>query len=379
MHIETNMTEILVVDDDKSFLKSMVLGLKSIAPSLSVLSAENGLEAVELLKRNCICLLVTDLKMPEMDGFELLAYVMEHYPDISVVVTTGHSIPDAQSEALHEAALIVLFKPFSLQDLTLTVSQLLEKQADGGTLFNVSPGTFMQLINMEQKTCTLRIQEKTSGQMGVLFFREGQLLDARMGDQQGEAASLEIFSWDHISLSIQNDCSLHDRKINRSMNALILEATRLKDENADKTIVAKSTAAPNTSTNRTEGDQGNNKLDKAHEKQVTETDDRLQNNPELNGFIQNISHDQRWDSVLSQLTQVGKRLENRQSQGLLNHYRQCFKLCHYSFKSADRTDSSIEMPERKTLSGARIKRRWPQRMVSVLRTTGRLNLSIVVY
>jgi CheY-like chemotaxis protein len=308
MHIETNMTEILVVDDDKSFLKSMVLGLKSIAPSLSVLSAENGLEAVELLKRNCICLLVTDLKMPEMDGFELLAYVMEHYPDISVVVTTGHSIPDAQSEALHEAALIVLFKPFSLQDLTLTVSQLLEKQADGGTLFNVSPGTFMQLINMEQKTCTLRIQEKTSGQMGVLFFREGQLLDARMGDQQGEAASLEIFSWDHISLSIQNDCSLHDRKITRSMNALILEATRLKDENADKTIVAKSTAAPNTSTNRTEGDQGNNKLEKAHEKQLTETDDRLQNNPELNGFIQNISHDQRWDSVLSQLTHVGKRL-----------------------------------------------------------------------
>jgi CheY-like chemotaxis protein len=299
------MTEILVVDDDKSFLKSMVLGLKSISPSLSVLSAENGLEAVELLKKNCICLLVTDLKMPEMDGFELLAYVMEHYPDISVVVTTGHSIPAAQSEALNEAALIVLFKPFSLQDLTLTVSQLLEKQVDGGTLFNVSPGTFMQLINMEQKTCTLRIQEKTSGQMGVLFFREGQLLDARMGDQQGETASLEIFSWDHISLSIQNDCSLYDRKITRSMNALILEATQLTDENADKKNFAGSTATPNPSVHRTEEGKGHNNTGKAPKQQLAATDDLLPNNPELNEFIQNISHDQRWNSVLSQLRQVG--------------------------------------------------------------------------
>jgi CheY-like chemotaxis protein len=305
--IETNMTDILVVDDDTSFLKSMVLSIKSLPLPLSVLSAGNGLEAIELLKKNSICLMVTDLKMPQMDGFELLAYVMEHYPDISVIVTTGHSIPASQGEALSEAAISVLYKPFGLHELQQTVSLLLDKQTDGGTLVNVSPGTFMQLIHLEQKTCTLRIQEKKSGQMGVLFFREGKLLDARMGDQQGEPASLEIFSWEHISLSIQNDCSLQEQKINRSMNALILDATRLKDEGAYRRKLSPS-EKPSHDLNSSAMGQSNNQNGSTYQQQLMEMTNRLQNNSELNGFIQNISHDQRWSGVLSQLRQVGSVL-----------------------------------------------------------------------
>lgn len=300
------MTDILVVDDDKSFLKCMGLGVQSLSPALSVFSAANGLEAIELLKKNSICLLVTDLKMPQMDGFQLLAYVMEHYPDISVIITTGHTIPDIERETLTEAGIFVLFKPFAIHELQQTVSRLLDKQTDGGTLVNVSPGTFMQLINMEQKTCTLRMLEKKSGQMGVLFFREGELLDARMGDHQGEPAALEIFSWESISLSIQNDCPLQERKINRVMNALIMEATRLKDERAAIRLSASAHRTSNVSESSSEG-QEHNRNGITHQ-QLAAMTNRLQNNPELSGFIQNISNDQRWSGVLSQLMEVGSTL-----------------------------------------------------------------------
>jgi CheY-like chemotaxis protein len=291
------MTDILLVDDDTSFLKIMVLSIKAISPSRSVLSALNGLEAIELLKTNSVSLMVTDLKMPKMDGFELLAYVMDHYPDIAVIVTTGHSISEAQSEVLNGAAISVLFKPFALHELQKTVSLLLDKQVDGGTLANVSPGTFIQLIQMERKTCTLRIVEKKSGQMGVLFFNEGKLLDARMADQLGESAALEIFSWENISLSIQNDCSLQEQKIKRSMNALILDATRLNDEKADIKSVDSSAARPE-----------NTPKVITHQQQLLEIVERLQENAELKGFIQNSTQDQRWSGMLSQLIQVGEVL-----------------------------------------------------------------------
>ncbi len=288
------MTDILLVDDDASYLKAMVLSIKAFFPSRSVLSAQNGLEAIELLKKNSVSLMATDLKMPKMDGFELLAYVMDHYPDIAVIVTTGHSIPEAQNEVLNGAAIPVLFKPFALNELQQRVSLLLDRQVDGGTLANVSPGTFIQLVHMEQKTCTLRMVEKKSGRMGVLFFREGKLLDARMADQLGEPAALEIFSWEHISLTIQNDCPLQEQRIKRSMNALILDATRLNDEKADLRSEGISAVRPENTQNGT-----------AQQQLFLAMVQGLQKNAELNGFIQNCVQDQRWSGVLTQLIQAG--------------------------------------------------------------------------
>lgn len=292
------MTDILLVDDDTSFLKAMVQSVKALSPSRSVLSASDGIEAIELLKNNSVSLMVTDLRMPRMDGFELLAHVMDRYPDVAVIVTTGHSIPQAQSEVLNGAAITVMYKPFALHELQQTVSLVLDRQIDGGTLANVSPGTFIQLIHMEQKTCTLRMVEKTSGQMGVLFFREGTLLDARMADQLGEPAALEIFSWEHISLTIQNDCPLQEQRIQRSMNALILDATRMKDEMAYVRSADASVMPP-----------ANTDYIITHEQQLLTTVKRLQEDAELHGFVHNCVQDQRWSGVLSQLTRVGEVLQ----------------------------------------------------------------------
>jgi hypothetical protein len=64
----------------------------------------------------------------------------------------------------------------------------------------------------------------------VLFFREGELLNARVNGKQGTAAAYEIFSWDEVTLSIQNVCSQKDKKIEGDLQAILLEAMRLKDE-----------------------------------------------------------------------------------------------------------------------------------------------------
>jgi hypothetical protein len=89
---------------------------------------------------------------------------------------------------------------------------------------------FLQLVGIEQKTCTIRLEDKVSNKTGVLFFQEGELFDARVNDLQGENAAYEIFSWDQVNLSIQNGCALREKRIHNEMQHLILEAVRRKDE-----------------------------------------------------------------------------------------------------------------------------------------------------
>jgi hypothetical protein len=121
-------------------------------------------------------------------------------------------------------------KPFLIEDLARRIQTLIRRASEGGVLHKVSPGMFLQLIEMEQKSCVIRVSRADGGGKGALFFLDGRLIDARVGARQGEAAAYEIFSWDPVSLSIQNDCSIRERRIFKDLNALVIESARRQDE-----------------------------------------------------------------------------------------------------------------------------------------------------
>jgi CheY-like chemotaxis protein len=227
---------VLLVDDDTEMLHALKEGFKKYQESFAVLLAEDGLQALRGLKQNIISLVVTDLKMPNMDGFELLAHIMEHYPDIPVIIITGYSTPEMEQLARKGGAVGYIAKPFLIENLARQILTTLRKESEGGTLHNVSSGMFLQLIEMEQKTCTIRLEKKSGGEKGILFFSDGELLDARAKNMQGESAAHEIFSWDAVNLSIQNGCALKENKIQSELQPLILEAMRRKDEEAPEEV-----------------------------------------------------------------------------------------------------------------------------------------------
>jgi CheY-like chemotaxis protein len=221
---------VLLVDDDRAMLLALQEGFARYSDSFSVLLAGDGIEALEYLKRQPVSLVVTDLKMPRVDGFELLATIMANFPDIPVIIITGYSTPEMERLARKGGAVAFVAKPFLIETLARQIVGMLRQEADGGTLHNVSSGMFLQLIEMEQKTCTIRLEEKTFGEKGVLFFVEGVLCDARVGERQGEIAAYEIFGWDDVSLSIQNDCTVRQNRINKELSSLLIEGARRSDE-----------------------------------------------------------------------------------------------------------------------------------------------------
>jgi CheY-like chemotaxis protein len=222
--------KVLFVDDDLEMLQALEEGLEKYRETFAVILAKDGEEALEQLQKQLISLVVTDLKMPHMDGFTLLAKIMENYPDIPVIIITGYSTPEMKRLAQEGGAVGYISKPFLLEDLARQIMKTLRKETDGGTLHSVSSGMFLQLIEMEERTCTIRLADKASGVGGVLFFREGELLEARLDQNRGLEAAYRIFAWDDVTLSIQNDCPVTENKINSELQPIILEAMRIKDE-----------------------------------------------------------------------------------------------------------------------------------------------------
>ena len=290
---------VLVVDDDQELLLSLSEGLEKYSETFLVLLAGDGEQAVSKLKQHTISLVVTDLKMPNMDGFALLAHIMEQYPEVPVIIITAYSTPRMEKLAREGGAVGYIEKPFMIDSLARKIMTTLRRESEGGTLHGVSSGIFLQLIEMEQKTCTIRLLDKLSGKQGVLFFKDGLLLDAKSDNLQGEFAAYEIFSWDETEISIQNSCALKKKKINRDLQAILLEAMRLKDEAAQR--------QEPVDERKDEGEV--EEVTEVEEPQETVTKnailDKLKKEIGKNVGLEDIYEDASWDSLLAQMSRIG--------------------------------------------------------------------------
>ena len=90
------MKNILIVDDEETLLLIIASRFKNCRDRFSVFTARNGKEAVKILETQNIGIVVTDLKMPEMDGFELLIYMGNNFPSIPVIVNSAYCNPEIQ-------------------------------------------------------------------------------------------------------------------------------------------------------------------------------------------------------------------------------------------------------------------------------------------
>lgn len=115
---------ILIVDDEPIVVKSCE---RILSPEgYSVDTALNGREAIEKLGKDGFDLVITDIKMPDMDGIELLKWIKNSKPDTGVVIITGYPSQESIKEALRLRILDYLPKPFSPSLLIETTQKAIE-------------------------------------------------------------------------------------------------------------------------------------------------------------------------------------------------------------------------------------------------------------
>ena len=109
---------ILIVEDEKTFQLTLLDGLRKYERDLRVLTAENGKVAKKILETLPVDLIVTDLKMPEMDGMELLAYIRKNHPYVPVIVMTAYGNPELEKWLQSIGVSAYLEKPIEFMELT---------------------------------------------------------------------------------------------------------------------------------------------------------------------------------------------------------------------------------------------------------------------
>jgi two-component system response regulator PilR (NtrC family) len=117
--------KILVVDDEKSMCEFLEIMLQK--EGYEVTSTTNGGKALELLDDNLYSMVLTDVKMPGADGFEVLRKTKEVSPDTVVIMITAYGSPEGAVTAIKEGAYDYITKPFRVEEVKLTIKKSLER------------------------------------------------------------------------------------------------------------------------------------------------------------------------------------------------------------------------------------------------------------
>jgi len=229
----SNHPKILLVDDDQDLLDlyKQILGKMPSQPE--IVTAGNGTRAVTLLESEPYAMLICDLRMPRMDGLQVLAIVRRKYPQLRTVVLTSVLDEEFRSRAYAIGVDLFWLKPGNEREVRLFIEcleSLLTRESQIGFrgLQNKSLVDIIQLECLSQNSLVLRI---TNGPLvGKIWFQNGEIIDATAEDLGGEVAFKGILAWktgSFESLPAEPD---HPRAIQKSYNALLLETVQAIDE-----------------------------------------------------------------------------------------------------------------------------------------------------
>ncbi|MFW6364121.1 MAG: sigma-54-dependent transcriptional regulator, partial [Spirochaeta sp.] len=117
---------ILVVDDERNIREGLATALEM--EGYATATAANGKEAMEIIQADVVDLVITDLRMPEKSGHELLQFVVQYCPSVPVIILTGHGTIETAVQSMHEGAYDFVTKPVNLDRLSLLVRRALSNR-----------------------------------------------------------------------------------------------------------------------------------------------------------------------------------------------------------------------------------------------------------
>jgi PAS domain S-box-containing protein len=126
LDLSTIAERIMLVDDDEGVLA--LLNSQAAILGLQADQAQNGKDAVELLQNRQYGLVITDIVMPEMDGMELLFHIREHYPQVDVLVISGHNKIYNSTDLIAAGATDFISKPFNLNELKAKLQRIFRER-----------------------------------------------------------------------------------------------------------------------------------------------------------------------------------------------------------------------------------------------------------
>jgi CheY-like chemotaxis protein len=225
--------KILLLDDDPDLLAVYKEILGQLPSHPEIHTAATGARGLALLESESFRLLVCDLKMPKMDGLQVLSIVRRRYPELRTVVLTGVQDEEFRSRAYALGVDLFWLKPDTQQNMKMfleCLEALLGRDHEGG-FRGVQSKSLMDLIQMESLSLSSVVLRVTRGTLvGKIWLQDGELIDAEAEGARGEVAFRRILEWKSGTFESLPAEPNHERNITKSVNALLLETAQAMDE-----------------------------------------------------------------------------------------------------------------------------------------------------
>ena len=223
------MKTILFIEERPYVRENFIKLLTGPGDFFKVVTAGSVVEAVDLLQMVKVDIVITGTKMTTKE-MEILDNHLRQNKETKLI---------ALAERKSKLAKLIKAFEYKIQfELPVDVHLLLEmimsefSIESGGQLRGISISAFLQMIELEDKTCT--IQVSSGGKKGSLYCREGELVDAEIDEFNGKAAAFEILGMENPLVVLDYHLSERERRIDAPLMSLLLESGRIRDETPEK-------------------------------------------------------------------------------------------------------------------------------------------------
>ncbi len=221
--------KVLIVDDEETLTWSMAKSLSKDRDKYEVMVANDGKEALALLKGNKIDLVVTDIRMPDINGLDLLLRVKKEYPQTKVIIMTAYGSSEIRREANRRGSLYYVEKPFEISEIRKIIIDLLDrKRGFQGKVIGLHLTDIIQMNCLGRLTTALAVSQNE--ERGTIYMNQGEIVHAECGDKKGTDAFYTILGWQEGEFVSNTDVEPPAQTIYQSWEHLLIEAMRRKDD-----------------------------------------------------------------------------------------------------------------------------------------------------
>jgi len=243
-----NQHKILLLDDDEQILELYQELLRALPSQPEVHVSNSGARAIALLESEPYSLLITDLRMPKMDGLQVLAIVRRKYPHLRIIVLTGVLDEEYRSRAYAQGVDMFWQKPANADEFQLfkdCIESLLDRDVQNqGGFRGMQSKSLVDLIQLEclsQSSAVLQISQGSVS--GRIWVQDGEIIDAAAANFTGEEAFKEILSWKSGNFELKPAEPGHPRNIHHSAQGLLLDSAQALDEGRGQKNAAATSAS----------------------------------------------------------------------------------------------------------------------------------------
>jgi DNA-binding NarL/FixJ family response regulator len=220
---------LLIVDDEETIVFGLLRVLYQDNARYDTLLASSAEIAQDILRETPVDVMVTDVRLPGINGIDLLCWAANESPQTRVIVITAFDIAQLRDKAFRFGCLEIVQKPFDLHEMRQLVADVMENR-DGfyGSLGSLSAADIIQVLCLGQRTSAVRVTDGAS--FGIIHIDKGEVVHAIHDSEVGEKAVYRILRTKQGSfntLPLPRDAP---RTVHVPWQHLLIEGMRIDDE-----------------------------------------------------------------------------------------------------------------------------------------------------